>query len=64
MWDLVPQPGVEPMSPALQGGFLTTGSPGKYPFVLSKDSSQEIAGDSKIPVMCPNEQFYFFFKSI
>ena len=25
----VPQPGTEPMSPALQGGFLTTGPPGK-----------------------------------
>ena len=28
MWDL-PEPGIEPMSLALQGGFLTTGSPGK-----------------------------------
>ena len=27
MWDL-PRPGVEPISPALQGGFLTTGPPG------------------------------------
>ena len=26
---LVPQPGIEPTSPALQGGLLTTGSPGK-----------------------------------
>ena len=26
---LVPQPGIEPMSPALEGGFLTTGPPGK-----------------------------------
>ena len=26
---LVPGPGIEPMSPALQGGFLTTGAPGK-----------------------------------
>ena len=26
---LVPQPGIEPMSPALAGGFLTTGPPGK-----------------------------------
>ena len=25
----VPQPGIEPESPALEGGFLTTGSPGK-----------------------------------
>ena len=27
---LVPQPGIEPTSPALQGGFLTTGPPGKF----------------------------------
>ena len=26
---LVPQPGLEPKSPALEGGLLTTGSPGK-----------------------------------
>ena len=28
MWDL-PGPGLEPMSPALGGGFLTTAPPGK-----------------------------------
>ena len=28
MWDL-PRPGLEPVSPALAGGFLTTGLPGK-----------------------------------
>ena len=28
MWDL-PQPGLDPMSPALAGGFLTTAPPGK-----------------------------------
>ena len=28
MWDL-PGPGLEPVSPALAGGFLTTASPGK-----------------------------------
>ena len=27
---LVPQPGIEPTSPTLQGGFLTTGPPGKF----------------------------------
>ena len=26
---LVPQPGIKPVSPALEGGFLTTGPPGK-----------------------------------
>ena len=30
MWDL-PGPGLEPVSPALAGGFLTTASPGKSP---------------------------------
>ena len=28
VWDL-PRPGIAPMSPALAGGFLTTGPPGK-----------------------------------
>ena len=28
---LVPRPGIEPTSPALEGGFLTTGPPGKSP---------------------------------
>ena len=28
---LVPQPGIEPVSPALPGRFLTTGPPGKSP---------------------------------
>ena len=26
---LIPQPGIEPVSPALEGGFLTTGPSGK-----------------------------------
>ena len=30
MWDL-PRPGLEPLSPALAGGFLTTAPPGKCP---------------------------------
>ena len=30
MWDL-PGPGLEPVSPALVGGFLTTASPGNSP---------------------------------
>ena len=32
---LVPQPGTEPECPALAGGFLTTGPPGKSPFILT-----------------------------
>ena len=31
---LVPRPGIEPASPALEGGFLTTGPPGKSPLLL------------------------------
>ena len=31
MWDL-PGPGLEPVSPALTGGFLTTAPPGKPDF--------------------------------
>ena len=33
MWDL-PGPGLEPMSPALAGGFLTTAPPGKSQNIL------------------------------
>ena len=33
MWDL-PGPGLEPVSPALAGGFLTTAPPGKRPVVF------------------------------
>ena len=33
MWDL-PGPGIEPMSPALQGRFLMTGQPGKPSIIL------------------------------
>ena len=34
MWDL-PEPGIEPMSPALAGRFFTTESPGKPQINLS-----------------------------
>ena len=33
MWDL-PGPGLEPLSPALAGGFLTTAPPGKPLFII------------------------------
>ena len=33
MWDL-PRPGLEPVSPVLAGGFLTTAPPGKSPYVV------------------------------
>ena len=34
MWDL-PRPGLEPMSPALAGGFSTIAPPGKPPALIS-----------------------------
>ena len=37
MWDL-PGPGLEPMSPALAGGFLTTAPPGKPYFIFIRDA--------------------------
>ena len=36
MWDL-PGPGLEPVSPALAGGFLTTAPPGKSFFLIGVD---------------------------
>ena len=45
---LVPQPGIEPMSPELQGGFLTTGSLGKSPVSLISDSkSGKLNGENQ-----------------
>ena len=38
MWDLS-RPGLEPMSPALAGGFLTTAPPGKPPLPIFKSDS-------------------------
>ena len=35
---LVPGPVIEPMSPTLEGGFLTTGSPGKSQRELSMEA--------------------------
>jgi len=43
MWDL-PGPKIEPVSPALAGGFLTTGPPRKSlpePFLKSKKERKE-----------------------
>ena len=39
MWDL-PGPGLEPVSPALAGGFLTTVPPGKSPEEILKVSNK------------------------
>ena len=40
MWDL-PGPGLEPVSPALAGGFLTTAPPGKSICRLSDDGHSD-----------------------
>ena len=49
MWDL-PRPGLEPMSPALAGGFLTTAPPGKSSttfFFLKKTYIAEVTDREK-----------------
>ena len=51
MWDL-PRPGLEPMSPALAGGFLTTAPPGK-PSLVSDLSS--------LFLFCTNGQIHVYF---
>ena len=43
---LVPWPGIEPASPALEGGFLTTGSPGKSPWYFL------------LLLVCPGNEIY------
>ena len=41
---LAPQPGTEPLSPALQGGFLTTGPPGKSQEFLKYSTYRSFIG--------------------
>ena len=41
MWDL-PGPGLESMSPALAGGFLTTAPPGKSSLYFQKTSVRQV----------------------
>ena len=43
---LAPQPGIEPVPPALEGGVLTTGPPGKSPLIIFTK------GDFTWPVLC------------
>ena len=42
MWDL-PEPGLEPVSPALAGGFLTTAPPGKPPIFSTINMHKSLA---------------------
>ena len=46
MWDL-PGPGLEPMSPASAGGFLTTAPPGKSAKAVLKEKNR--AGGIRLP---------------
>ena len=41
MWNL-PRPGIEPMSPALAGGFLSTVPPGKSHGILKNGTNELI----------------------
>ena len=41
MWDL-PGPGLERVSPALAGGFLTTAPPGRYPHPPAVNSEDQL----------------------
>ena len=56
----LPEPGVEPRSPALAGGFFTTGPRGKPQGALEGPPSQELSG----PKVCRTEmeRSYFFKK--
>ena len=47
MWDL-PQPGIEPLSLALAGGFLTTAPPGKSPFYSFSFSILDLEAQSEV----------------
>ena len=59
---LVPGPGITPVSPALEGGFWTTGLPGKSPYLtldwilIKKNNS---VGE-KLVVVCPKSPRYPF----
>ena len=56
MWDL-PGPGLEPVSPALAGGFLTTAPPGKSLFVFTLCPSFKIQLNCCTPVKHPHPHY-------
>ena len=56
--DLVPWPGIEPMSPALKGRFLTPGSPREVQVNILVLSPSFILDLNSIP---PSPHFFFFF---
>ena len=49
MWD-PPRPGLEPVSPALASGFLTTAPPGKSPESVSYEAVIGYKSDAKVRV--------------
>ena len=51
---LVPEPEIEPVFPALQGGFLTTGPPGNSQRVCLYNLVQHVLGHllSRLPRIC------------
>ena len=61
MWDL-PRPGLEPTSPALAGGFLTTAPPGK-PNMMDLKNVVLIKNRKKQTEIC-NNSIYINFKKV
>ena len=54
----LPHPGIEPLSPALAGGFFTTEQPGKYTCIYPhaiKKHVKSLAGKVKVEI-----SFFFF----
>ena len=51
MWDL-PVPGIEPVSPALQGGFLTTRPPGMPSFYFLDVATRTFKTAQDLCYMC------------
>ena len=47
MWDL-PGPGLEPVSPALAGGFSTTAPPGKVPLALNQKLEMKLSEEGML----------------
>ena len=63
MWDL-PGPGIEPVSPALAGGFLTTAPPGNPGLLMKNKRCSYYSGHSKgfsrsVSGMQDKDQIYF-----
>ena len=74
MWDL-PGPGLEPVSPALAGRFLTTAPPGKSPkflinepkaflFPLSSDTIRKLYNKPALQNYSHLKKIYIFMKSM